>query len=214
VAAAVLHAEKVGVPNFSVLSLHKLTPPAMRAILDAGEVALDGIIGPGHVSAVIGSDAWNFLPADYGIPCAVSGFEPLDLLGAIAALVHAVVEATPGIYNTYARSVPPAGNPTAMRMLDQVFDVRAAAWRGFGEIPRSGLVLNAAHAHRDAARRFPVEVTATPEPRGCRCGEVLRGVIEPSACGLFRRVCTPRNPIGPCMVSAKGACAAFYKYGE
>lgn len=214
VAAAVLQAEKVEVPNLSVLSLHKLTPPAMRAILDAGEVALDGIIGPGHVSAVIGSDAWSFLPADYGIPCAVAGFEPLDLLGAIAALVHAVAEGTPGVFNTYGRSVPPAGNPTAMRMLDQVFDVRAAAWRGFGEIPRSGLVLNAAYAHRDAARRFPVEATDTPEPKGCRCGEVLRGVIEPSACPLFRRVCTPRNPVGPCMVSAEGACAAFYKYSE
>jgi hydrogenase expression/formation protein HypD len=102
----------------------------------------------------------------------------------------------------------------ALRLLDQVFDVRAAAWRGFGEIPTSGLTLNTAYAHRDAALRFPVEVASVAEPKGCRCGEVLRGVIAPSACGLFRRVCTPRNPIGPCMVSAEGACAAFYKYGE
>ena len=214
VAAVLLQAEKAEIPNFTVLSLHKLTPPAMRAILDAGEVALDGIIGPGHVSAVIGSDAWAFLPEDYGIPCAVAGFEPLDLLSAIAALVHAVAEKAPGVFNTYARSVQPDGNPVALRLLDQVFDVRPAAWRGFGEIPASGLALNATFAHRDAALRFPVEVAPVPEPKGCRCGEVLRGVIDPSACGLFRRVCTPRNPIGPCMVSAEGACAAFYKYGE
>jgi hydrogenase expression/formation protein HypD len=214
VAAALLQAEQAGMPNFSVLSLHKLTPPAMRAILDAGEVALDGIIGPGHVSAVIGSEAWSFLPKRYGIPCAVAGFEPLDLLSAIAALVHAVAEKAPGIFNTYARGVKPEGNPVALRILDQVFDVHAAAWRGFGEIPDSGLILNAAFAHRDASRRFPVDVPVVPERRGCRCGEVLRGVIDPSACGLFRRVCTPRNPIGPCMVSAEGACAAFYKYGE
>jgi hydrogenase expression/formation protein HypD len=214
IAAAVLQAEKEAIPNFSVLSLHKLTPPAMRAILDAGEVSLDGIIGPGHVSAVIGSDAWAFLPQEYGMPCAVSGFEPLDLLGAIAALVHAAAEKVPGVFNTYARSVNPQGNPVALRLLDQVFDVGPAAWRGFGDIPASGLNFNATYAHLDAAQRFPVEVEATPEPRGCRCGEVLRGVIEPDACGLFRRVCSPRNPIGPCMVSAEGACAAYYKYGE
>ena len=214
IAAVLLQAEQQSIPNFSVLSLHKLTPPAMRAILDAGEVALDGIIGPGHVSAVIGSDAWAFLPADYGIPCAVAGFEPLDLLSAIAALIHAGIKGTPGVFNTYARSVRPDGNPVAQQMLRQVFDVCAAEWRGFGEIPDSGLSLKASFAHRDAAQRFPVEVTSVADPPGCRCGEVLRGVIDPPACPLFGRVCTPRNPIGPCMVSAEGACAAYYKYEE
>jgi hydrogenase expression/formation protein HypD len=214
IAAALLQAEQESTPNFSVLSLHKLTPPAMRAILDAGEIALDGIIGPGHVSAVIVSDAWAFLPTDYGMPCAVAGFEPLDLLHAIAALVHATVEKAPGVFNTYARSVRTDGNPVAQQMLDRVFAVGAAEWRGFGVIPNSGLNLRASFAHRDAAKRFPVEVETVEDPIGCRCGEVLRGVIDPTVCPLFRRLCTPRNPIGPCMVSAEGACAAYYKYGE
>ena len=214
IAAALLEAEGLDLPNFYVLSLHKLTPPAMRAILDAGEVSLDGIIGPGHVSSVIGSEAWAFLPADYGMPCAVAGFEPLDLLGAIAALVRASVQGMPGVFNTYGRSVRTEGNPVAQRMLNDAFEVVPAAWRGFGEIPASGLALRESLRHRDAAEVFPVDVPPGEEPVGCRCGEVLRGVIDPTACGLFRRVCTPRNPVGPCMVSAEGACAAYYKYAE
>ena len=212
IAAALLQAEKDGVSNFSVLSLHKLTPPATRAILDAGEVALDGIIGPGHVSAIIGSDAWGFLPRDYHIPCAVSGFEPLDILSAIGALVQAVVADAPEVINTYARGVRPEGNPIAQQLLDQVFEVGPADWRGFGVIPDSGLVLRETFAHRSAARRFPVDVIPAKEPPGCRCGDVLRGVIAPTECALFRRVCSPRNPIGPCMVSAEGACAAYFQY--
>ncbi len=214
IAAAVLQAEEEQMPNFSVLSMHKLTPPAMRAILDAGEVALDGIIGPGHVSAVIGSDAWSFLPTDYGMPCAISGFEPLDLLAAVAALVHAVTTETPGVFNTYPRTVRPEGNAVAQRMLESVFEIAPVAWRGFGTIPASGLGIQPELAHRDAARRFCLKVEAVPEPAGCRCGEVLRGAIDPTDCGLFRRVCTPRSPVGPCMVSAEGACAAYYKFGE
>jgi hydrogenase expression/formation protein HypD len=213
IAAAVMEAEQRSLPNFSVLSLHKLTPPAMRAILDAGEVALDGIIGPGHVSAVIGSEAWSFLPADYGISCAVAGFEPLDLLSAVAAIVSSVVSGQPEVFNTYARSVRPEGNPAAQRMLDTVFEVGPSAWRGFGTIPESGLSMRPVFEHRDAAKRFPVEVEPVGEPPGCRCGEVLRAVIDPTECALFRRVCSPRNPVGPCMVSAEGACAAYYKYG-
>lgn len=214
VAAALVQAEQMSLSNFSVLSLHKLTPPAMRAILDAGEVALDGIIGPGHVSAVIGSDAWSFLPQDYGIPCAVAGFEPLDLLSAIAAIVESRTTDQPAVFNTYARSVAPAGNPAAQKMLDTVFEAGAAPWRGFGIVPDSGLLIRPEFEDRDAAKRFPVEVASVGEPPGCRCGEVLRAVIDPPECELFRRVCSPRNPVGPCMVSAEGACAAYYKYGE
>lgn len=212
IAAALLQAETDSVPNFSVLSLHKLTPPATRAILDAGELALDGIIGPGHVSSIIGSDAWGFLPRDYHIPCAISGFEPLDILSAIAALVQAVVADEPAVINTYARGVRPEGNPIAQQLLAQVFEVGPANWRGFGVIPDSGLVLRETFSHRDAARLFPVDLTPAKEPPGCRCGDVLRGVIAPTECALFRRVCSPRNPIGPCMVSAEGACAAYFQY--
>jgi hydrogenase expression/formation protein HypD len=218
IAAALLQAEADDVPNFSVHSLHKLTPPAMRAILDAGDVALDGIIGPGHVSAITGSAAWEFLPREYAIPCAISGFEPLDILSAIGALVRAVVAEEPAVINTYARGVRLEGNPVAQQLLAWVFETGPTDWRGFGVIPGSGLVLRETFAHRDAARQtasarlFPIDVTPAPEPPGCRCGDVLRGVIAPAECALFGRVCSLRNPVGPCMVSAEGACAAYFQY--
>ncbi|MDX9955087.1 MAG: hydrogenase formation protein HypD [Anaerolineae bacterium] len=214
IAAALLQAETEGVPNFSVLSLHKLTPPATRAILDAGQVALDGILGPGHVSAITGSAAWEFLPHEYGMPVAISGFEPLDLLSAIAGLVHAVTHGEPAVINTYARGVNSQGNLVAQDLLARVFEKGVAEWRGFGAIPASGLHLRVEFAHRDAARRFPIPSIPVHEPPGCHCGDVLRGIIEPPACALYGRVCTPRRPLGPCMVSAEGACAAYYHYGE
>ena len=213
IAAAVLQAEAQRVPNFYLYSVHKLTPPATKAILDAGEVRLDGVIGPGHVTTIIGADAWRFLPDERGVPCAISGFEPLDILRAVAALVEMAESGQPGVSNTYGRGVKPEGNPVALQMLERVFEVSAADWRGFGPIPDSGLSLRAQYAHRDAALAFPVEVQPVPEPKGCRCGEILRGVMIPPECPLFRRVCSPRNPIGPCMVSAEGACAAYHRYG-
>lgn len=214
VAATLLQAEAEGVPNFYVLSVHKLTPPAMRAILDAGEVRLDGILGPGHVTTVIGARAWRFLPGEYGVGCAVAGFEPLDILSAIAALVEMAEEGRAEVANAYSRSVREEGNPTAQEVTGRVFAVATADWRGFGPVPASGLVLRAEFAHRDAASAFPVDVEPAPEPKGCRCGEVLQGVLEPVECPLFRRACTPQTPVGPCMVSAEGACAAHYRYGE
>ncbi len=213
VGSAVLMAEAQGLENFSVFSTHKLTPPATHAILNAGEVVLDGIIGPGHVTTVIGSDGWRFLPDDYGIPCAVAGFEPLDILRAILALVEMVEAGLPDVNNTYARSVRPEGNAGARQALEQVFEVADAEWRGFGIVPASGLRLRDAYARFDAARAFPVEVTPAREPPGCRCGEILRGVMLPTECPLFGKACTPQRPIGPCMVSAEGACAAHYRYG-
>ncbi len=212
VASAVTAAEAEGLENFYVFSTHKLTPPATRAILDAGEVALDGIIGPGHVTTVIGLEAWRFLPEEYAIPISIAGFEPLDILRAVLALVEMVEEGRPGISNTYARSVRPEGNPAAQGVMAQVFEVVDAEWRGFGTIPASGLGIQEAYARFDAARAFPVEVAPAREPPGCRCGEVLRGVLRPPECPLFARACTPQNPVGPCMVSAEGACAAYYQY--
>jgi hydrogenase expression/formation protein HypD len=213
VASAVLAAEAGGVGNFFVFSTHKLTPPATRAILDAGEVALDGIIGPGHVTTVIGSRAWRFLPQDHRMPVTVAGFEPLDILRAVLALVEMAEEGRPDVANTYARSVRPEGNLAAQQALEQVFQVAEAEWRGFGTVPASGLRLREAYARFDAARAFPVEVAPAREPPGCRCGEVLRGVLPPTGCALFARACTPQSPVGPCMVSAEGACAAHYRYG-
>jgi hydrogenase expression/formation protein HypD len=214
VASAVLTAQQEGLENFSVFVTHKLTPPATLAILNAGEVALDGIIGPGHVTTVIGSEAWRFLPDRYGIACAIAGFEPLDLLRAVLALVTMVEEDCPGIDNTYARSVKPKGNPSAQQAMASVFAVGDAEWRGFGTIPQSGLRVREAYARFDAARVLSVDVQPAREPPGCRCGEVLRGVLSAPECSLFGTTCAPRHPIGPCMVSAEGACAAHFRYNR
>lgn len=214
VASAVAMAEDEGLENFSVFSTHKLTPPATRAILEAGEVGLDGILGPGHVTTVIGAEAWRFLPEGYGLPCAIAGFEPLDILRAVLALVEMVEEGELDVANTYTRSVRAEGNVGAQRALEQVFEVSDSVWRGFGTVPNSGLSLRDRFARFDAAREFPVEVPPAQEPPGCRCGEVLRGVLLPPECGLFARRCTPQTPVGPCMVSAEGACAAYYRYSE
>ena len=214
VAASILQAEAQGIANFYVYSVHKLTPPATRAILDAGEVRLSGILGPGHVTTIIGTQAWGFLPRDYGLPCAVAGFEPLDILRAIEALVRRVIDDEPAVDNAYSRSVQARGNQVALDVIDQVFKVGPADWRGLGVVPASGLHLRSAYARFDAARAFPVQVPPAQEPQGCRCGEVLRGVALPTDCRLFRRACTPLRPVGPCMVSAEGACAAYYAYGD
>ena len=214
VAAAVLTAENQRLKNFSILSLHKLTPPAMRAILEAGEVNLAGILGPGHVTTIIGSDAWNFLSNDYAIPCAVAGFEPLDILMGVYALVDGIESGSSEPVNAYRRNVRREGNMQARRVIDRVFCVRAAEWRGLGTLPASGLFLRDAFSGFDAASRFPVHVEPAEEPKGCLCGGVLRGSAEPPDCPFFGRVCTPEHPVGPCMVSGEGACAAYIRYRE
>jgi len=212
-AATILQAEAREVANFYLHSLHKLTLPAMRAILESDDVRLDGIIGPGHVTTVTGSDMWRPLPLDYGMPCAVAGFEPLDLLKAVACLVEMVEDGTPEVRNAYGRSVSAGGNRTAMQTMYRVLAPSDAEWRGLGTLAASGLTLRDEYAHRDALRMFPVDIEPASEPRGCRCGDVLRGVVEPTDCPLFRTTCTPSNPLGPCMVSTEGACAAHYRYG-
>ncbi len=214
VAAAILQAQAEGLKNFFVFSVHKLTPPATRAILDAGEVKLSGIIGPGHVTTIIGANSWDFLPNNYGIACAIAGFEPLDILQAVYALVDMIEHEAPAVYNAYGRSVRATGNRVAQQMMHDVFQVNTTEWRGLGTVPNSGLSLREEYAAFDAARRFPVTVAPSQEPKGCRCGDILRGVATPPECPLFTRTCTPANPIGPCMVSSEGACAAYMQYGE
>ena len=214
VAASILQARQEGLGNYYVLSMHKLTPPATRAILDSGEVRLDGVIGPGHVTTIIGWEAWEFLPRDYGVPCAVAGFEPLDILKAAAELVRMIEEGKPAVVNAYTRSVTPQGNVRAQEIMYRVFEVGPAWWRGLGELPASGLLIREEFAEFDARRNFEVEVEPPREHKGCRCGDILRGVATPPECPLFRRVCTPESPMGPCMVSSEGACAAYYAYGE
>ncbi|MGD2147941.1 MAG: hydrogenase formation protein HypD [Anaerolineae bacterium] len=214
VAAAVLAAEAEGIRNFTVFSTHKLTPPATRAILDSGDVALDGVIGPGHVTTIIGADAWRFLPDNYKLPCAIAGFEPVDLLRAILALVAMVEEGNPKVANTYGRSVSRRGNAAAQQAVGQVFEVADVEWRGLGTVPLSGLSVRETYAAFDARRAFQLEVLPAREPAGCRCGDVLRGVLSPEECPLFAEGCTPERPIGPCMVSAEGACSAYFRYGQ
>ena len=214
VAAVIMQANKDGLYNFSVLSLHKLTPPATRAILDAGELALDGIIGPGHVTTITGTIAWEFLPREYGMPVAVAGFEPLDILGAVADLVEMIEEGKPAVANTYARSVTRMGNPAAVGALERVFEVESAEWRGLGVVPASGLRICSDFARFDAALCFEIDPGPTREHKGCLCGDVLRGTVTPPQCPLFGKACTPMRPIGPCMVSAEGSCAAYYQFGQ
>lgn len=217
VAATIQRAHAEGLQNYTVLSLHKLTAPAMRAILDAGEVRLDGIIGPGHVATITGTKVWEFLPQEYGISCAVAGFEPVDILRAVRSLVRAIAEGHPRVTNDYPRSVSTEGNRVAQALMQEVFTIEPALWRGLGNVPASGLEIGEAYAFYDARRRFGEALEGislnAPEPPGCCCGEVLRGVLEPTECPLFRRVCTPVHPVGPCMVSSEGACAAHYRYG-
>jgi len=214
VAASILEAEVKGLKNYFVFSLHKLTPPATRAILDAGEARLSGILGPGHVTTVIGAEAWRFLPDKYRIPIAVAGFEPLDILRGISMLADQINRGQVRVDNAYSRSVLPHGNPTALSIMNRVFETCDAEWRGVGLLPQSGLRLRKEYLSFDATEAFPIRVDSGEEPNGCRCGEVLRGILNPSQCPLFRRVCNLENPLGPCMVSSEGACSAYLQYGE
>ena len=212
VALSVREAKRKGVRNFSVLVGNKLVPPALRALLQDEEVNVDGFICPGHVSTVIGARAYEPIVDEFGVPCVVAGFEPVDVLAAVLWLVEMVVENAPRVRNAYTRVVTDDGNPAALECMYEVFDVEDSAWRGLGRIPASGLKMKEAYGKFDAQRRFDIEMEDVPDESGCRCGDVLRGVIEPTECPLFDEGCTPQRPVGPCMVSSEGTCSAFYKY--
>ncbi|MCJ7521907.1 MAG: hydrogenase formation protein HypD [Dehalococcoidia bacterium] len=214
VAASVLQAEQQGIDNYYVLSQHKLCPPVIKTLLDSGEVKLDGIICPGHVSAIIGSHPYEFIPRDYGIACVVSGFEPLDILLCVDMLVTQIESGKPGVEIAYRRGVKPEGNRVALELLYKVFEVCDGNWRGIGVVPGSGLKLRKEYKRYDAEHAFRIEPGEPVEPRGCICGDILRGVKTPLDCRLFKTACNPEHPVGPCMVSAEGSCAAHYQYGE
>jgi len=213
VAASVLQADQEDVRNYHVLSLHKLCLPVIKALLNSGEVRLHGLICPGHVSAVIGSNAWEFISRDYGIPCVVSGFEPLDVLQCVYMLVSQVERSESRVEIAYRRGVRPEGNRRALELMDQVFESCPARWRGIGQVQDTGLRFREAYRRFDAESAFDFDPGPTLEPEGCICGEVLRAVKTPRDCRLFGEVCTPASPVGPCMVSTEGSCAAYYLYG-
>lgn len=212
VAATVLHAADLEVPNLSVYASHKRIVPAMNAVLEGGS-QLDGFLTPGHVSVIIGAEAYEDLAQAHEIPCVATGFEPMDVLEGIAMLLECVVEGRVGSFVQYKRVIKPGGNAKARAALDRAFDVSDADWRGLGVIPESGFALKPAFKHLDAAVRFNLPELEPVSIPGCRCGDVLKGIIHPPECRLFGQECTPRTPIGPCMVSSEGACAARYRYG-
>jgi len=213
IAASILQAVEAKMTNYYVLSMHKLCPPVIRAILDSGEVKLDGLVCPGHVSTVIGSHPWEFIAQDYGIPCVVSGFEPLDILQCVDMLTAQVENGESRVEIAYRRGVRPEGNRQAIKLMEQVFEPCPAQWRGIGEIPESGLKLREEYRSFDAELAFDFDPGHSYEPAGCICGEILRGVKTPADCKLFGKVCTPEEPVGPCMVSSEGSCSAYYLYG-
>jgi len=211
VAAAILTAHQQKLDNFFVVSAHKTVPPALNTLAD-GEINIDGFLLPGHVSVIIGLDAYRPFFDAHRVPCVVAGFEPTDLLQSIAMLVDQVESGRPALENAYRRTVSSAGNPKAVGVMNEVFTVADADWRGLGTIPASGMAIREKYAAFDAVRVFGIQLKPVPEPRGCACGEILTGVKIPPQCPLYKTACTPLAPVGPCMVSSEGTCAAYYRY--
>jgi hydrogenase expression/formation protein HypD len=211
-AATVSEAERLGVANFYLYTVHKVVPPAIDALLASGDVRIDGFILPGHVSTIIGTKPYRFIADKYFIPSVITGFDAKDILGGIALLLRQVLEGRASVEVEYRSVVKEEGNPRALQFMDEIFEPVNSYWRGIGLISRSGLVLRNGWKHRDAEAIFHPEVPDMPEPEGCMCGQVLRGIKMPHDCPLFAEVCTPENPVGACMVSSEGSCAAYYRY--
>ncbi|MBN2029787.1 hydrogenase formation protein HypD [bacterium] len=211
VAASLIEARNRSVLNYFVLSAHKVMPPAME-LLSRGDVRIDGYLCPGHVSAIIGSRPYEPLVQKYGIGCVIGGFEPLDILQSIQMLVEQINHDDPKVEIQYSRVVKKEGNPKAQEIIDKVFEVCDSHWRGLGEVKESGLKIRESFSEWDAEIQIPIEVEPTHEPEGCLCGQVLQGRVSPSDCRHFGTTCTPGDPVGPCMVSSEGTCAAFFKY--
>jgi hydrogenase expression/formation protein HypD len=212
-AAALIEAQRKGIENFTVLAAHKLVVPAMLALLEGGDVPLDGFLCPGHVSVIIGSEAYRPVVERYHIPCTVAGFEPVGILTALASLLGQIHRGEARVENAYDAAVTPLGNGVAQRLMDEVFCVSDTPWRALGVIRDSGLELRPAYQTFDALKRFGIQVGEDVDDPACRCGEVIQGKIMPDECPLFGAPCTPLDPLGPCMVSSEGTCSAWFKYG-
>jgi hydrogenase expression/formation protein HypD len=214
-ALTVLRAEREGVKNFSLFCNHITIIPTIKAILDSPGLQLDGFLGPGHVSMVIGNAPYRFIAEHYRRPLVVAGFEPLDILHGIWMVLRQIAEGRAEIENQYNRVVPEGGNRVALEAIGRVFQLREFfEWRGLGSIDHSGVRIRDAYARFDAERRFSVPALKIADPKSCQCGEVLKGVIKPWDCKVFGRECTPEQPLGALMVSSEGACAAYYQYGD
>ncbi|MDO8879720.1 MAG: hydrogenase formation protein HypD [Coriobacteriia bacterium] len=214
VALTIREAARRALPNWSALSLHKTVPGALRALVNDPDVRVTGFILPGHVSTIIGLEPYRFLADEYGIPSVITGFEPVDVLQGVWMLTKQLAEGRAEVEIAYGRGVSAGGNPTAVAAMEEAFTAVDAEWRGIGVIPGTGLALRPEFAHYDARVRVPVTPPAPREIKGCQCGDVLRGVLLPFDCKLFGRGCTPEHPVGPCMVSSEGSCAAYYRYTD
>ncbi|MDD2662641.1 MAG: hydrogenase formation protein HypD [Dechloromonas sp.] len=220
-AVAIKQAAALGLKNFSVLCCHVLTPSAISSILESpevrrwGTVPLDGFVGPAHVSTIIGSRPYEFFAEEYRKPVVIAGFEPLDVMQAIRMLIRQVNEGRAEVENEFARAVDREGNLKAQALVAEVFEMRKAfEWRGLNVLPYSALRIRGMFAEFDAEKRFSLDYSPVPDHKACECGAILRGVKKPQDCKLFGTVCTPENPVGSCMVSSEGACAAHYTYGR
>ncbi len=214
-ALTLLRAREDGISNFSIFANHVTIIPAIRSILESPDLRLDGFIGPGHVSTVIGTRPYRFICRDYGLPIVVSGFEPLDVLQGVYMVMRQLAEGRAEVENQYTRVVLEAGNPLALQAIAQTMELRSTfEWRGLGFISQSALKLREDFSLWDAEKRYDVPGVRVADPKACQCGEVLKGVIKPWQCKVFGTACTPDRPIGTCMVSSEGACAAYYNYGR
>jgi hydrogenase expression/formation protein HypD len=214
-ALTLMRARAERIANFSVMCNHVTIVPPLKALLESPDLRLDAFIGPGHVSTVIGCRPYEFIPHDYGQPVVVAGFEPLDLLQSVYMIMRQLAEGRSEVENQYGRVVPWEGNVRALEILQQVFELRPYfEWRGLGFISQSALKLSPAYSDWDAELRYDVPGVRVADPKACQCGEVLKGVIKPWECKVFGTACTPETPIGTCMVSSEGACAAYYNFGR
>jgi len=214
-ALTLMRARAEGIANFFCFCNHVTIVPPLRALLESPDLRLDGFIGPGHVSTVVGARPFEFIPKDYGKPVVISGFEPLDVLQSVYMVLCQLAQGRCEVENQYTRVVPYDGNPRALQALSEVFELRPHfEWRGLGFISQSGLRLSSAYGAFDAELRYTVPGIRVADPKACQCGEVLKGVIKPWECKVFGTACTPERPIGTCMVSSEGACAAYYNYGR
>ena len=220
VAATVQMAEREKLPNFAVLAFHKLVPPALEVLLAADGAeeddtvagGIDAFLLPGHVSTILGVESYRFMVEKYGKPDVIGGFDPADILQSLLLMVEMRKKRAPAIVNQYSRAVSDTGNAHARAILFEVFEPSNALWRGIGEIPSSGLLMRERYAAHDAWKRFALVLPDVPEVKGCKCGDVLKGKRAPNQCPLFGKACTPSSPVGPCMVSTEGSCAAYFKY--